>query len=318
VLAPVVLGMDFGGTKIAVAVADASGVRLGSAIIDVAQFGPAQTAGQTFQRGVEAAHRLLAEVAAGRPLAAVGACTFGIPHDDHIDLAPTIAGWGEIAFGRELRGHFSPAQVRVATDVKAAAQAEADWGSLADCNPGLYVNLGTGLAAAIVVDGTVLAGSHGAAGEIGYNRRGRLPRPDHAPAADGAGVPASLEEAVSGKALNRAAVRLLGPTAGAADLFASATTNASAAAVIDEFLAELAFHVVNLVIAVDPERVSVGGGMVRSWDHLVGPLRKALRAAVPFPPALVRAEFPFDSPLVGALALASRAAHDAVPAGHSA
>ena len=67
-------------------------------------------------------------------------------------------------------------------------------------------------------------------------------------------------------------------------------------------------HVVNLAVAVDPARIVVGGGMVRSWARLAPGLRRALDAAVPFPPELVTAEFPFDAPLIGALALGVAAA----------
>ena len=73
-------------------------------------------------------------------------------------------------------------------------------------------------------------------------------------------------------------------------------------------MAELAFHLVNLTIAVDPARIVVGGGMTGAWDQVHGGLRRALDAAVPFPPELMRARFPFDAPLRGALALALVAA----------
>ena len=53
-------------------------------------------------------------------------------------------------------------------DVNAAAAAELRWGALRGVDIGLYVNLGTGLAAALVVGGRVVPGAHGAAGEIGY------------------------------------------------------------------------------------------------------------------------------------------------------
>ena len=45
------------------------------------------------------------------------------------------------------------------------------WGALAGYDPALYLNLGTGLAAAIVTGGQVLSGGNGAAGEIGYSLR---------------------------------------------------------------------------------------------------------------------------------------------------
>jgi glucokinase len=67
--------------------------------------------------------------------------------------------------------------------------------------------------------------------------------------------------------------------------------------------------VVNLAICVNPVRIAVGGGMVRSWGRLRPGLEHALSAGVPFPPELVAARFPSDAPLIGAVALALDAAH---------
>src|SRR6185295_20277867 len=93
------------------------------------------------------------------------------PGPDGVALAPAIDGWAELPLGRELGAAFDRVPVRLVTDVKAAAQVEADRGALAGCDPALYLNLGTGLAVAIVAGGTVVAGRHGASGEIGYNLR---------------------------------------------------------------------------------------------------------------------------------------------------
>jgi len=301
VRSPVVLGLDFGGTKIAGAVCDMTGFRLGSMTIDTRAADGAQT---SLERGLLAARSLLDTSAGGRPLAAVGACTIGIPSENGISLAPTIPGWGALVLDRELRRVFEGAEIRLATDVKAAAQAEAEWGALAGCDPGIYLNLGTGLAVAIVADGAVVAGSHGAAGEIGYNLRhltdvGQL-LDDRLP----------LEGAVSGMALTRAARNVFPTAESAAAVFERAADNPWVARLVTDFIAELSYHLVNLAIAVDPARIVVGGGMVRSWDQLYGGLREALDAAVPFPPDLVRADFPFDAPLMGALALGLAAARE--------
>jgi glucokinase len=297
----VVLGLDFGGTKIAGAVCDMTGFRLGSMTIDTRAADGAQT---SLERGLLAARSLLDTSAGGRPLAAVGACTIGIPSENGISLAPTIPGWGALVLDRELRRVFEGAEIRLATDVKAAAQAEAEWGALAGCDPGIYLNLGTGLAVAIVANGAVVAGSHGAAGEIGYNLRhltdvGQL-LDDRLP----------LEGAVSGMALTRAARNVFPTAESAAAIFERAADNPWVARLVTDFIAELSYHLVNLAIAVDPARIVVGGGMVRSWDQLYGGLREALDAAVPFPPDLVRADFPFDAPLMGALALGLAAARE--------
>jgi glucokinase len=201
-----------------------------------------------------------------------------------------------------VRDAFPGVPVRLGTDVKAAAAAELRWGALVGCDPGIYLNLGTGLAAAIVAGGTVITGAHGASGEIGYNLR---------TAAD-VGIPEAertiLEEVVSGQALETAGSARLGRRVTAAEVFALAETEPDAAELTAEFNRELAMHVVNLAIAIDPVRIVGGGGLVRSWDRIEPVLRRALDAAVPYPPELMVARFPSDAPLVGALALGVQAA----------
>jgi glucokinase len=292
---PVVLGLDFGGTKIAVAVGDLSGRRLGATIIDSMAEAGAEAA---MARGLTAARDLLADVAAGHELAGVGAATLGIPYDDRVELAPTFPGWGDLAFGQLITDAFPGVPVRLANDVKAAAAAELRWGALAGCDPGIYLNLGTGLAVAIVAGGMVISGAHRASGEIAYNLR---------TAADvwiETAERTILEDVVSGQALEVAGRAQLGRPVTAAEIF----TLASTTELTERFIRELAMHVVNLAIALDPARIVVGGGLAGSWDRIEADLRRALDAAVPFPPELMVARFPSDAPLVGALALGVEAA----------
>ena len=332
--APVVLGLDFGGTKIAAAVCRLDGTRLGSATVGS---GGELGARASFDRGVATARNLLASTAPGVPLAAVGVSTFGIPFDDRVELAPAISGWGELPLGRELRAAFPGSVVRMATDAKAAAAAEVRWGALADCDPAIYLNLGTGLSAALVSGGQVIGGANGAAGEIGYNLRaladvGRT-LDDRVP----------LEDMISGQALARRAAALDripdgpartpdgpartpdgtgrtpdgaartpdstdGRPLAAADVLTASAAEPDLDQLASEFVAELAFHVVNLAILVNPVRIAVGGGLVQSWDRLRPGLEQALSVGTPFPPELVTARFPADAPLIGAVALAADAA----------
>ena len=295
---PVVLGIDFGGTKIAAAVCDLAGNRLASAVVD--SLGE-RGARASFDHGVRSAKALLAEAAGSAQLAAVGVATFGIPFDDRVELAPAISDWDALELGRELRAAFPGTKVELATDAKAAAQAEARWGSLAGADPAVYLNLGTGLAAAIVIGGRVLVGRDGAAGEIGYNLRevADVGLPD--------GDRTMLEDMVSGMALQR---RASSPDRQltAADVFDSTDGVAGLDDLITAFVDELAFHLVNLAILVNPAKIAVGGGMTRSWDRIQPRLAEALRASVPYPPDLVLAHFPHDAPLLGAVALAVDAA----------
>jgi glucokinase len=294
----VVLAVDFGGSKVAATVADLASRRLGSTSVQV---DPEASARRTFGRAIEAGKALLEDVAPGSGLVAVGACTFGIPHEDRVELAPTINGWGQLAFGRELRAAFPDAPVRYDTDVKAAAQFESDNGALAGFDPGVYLNLGTGLAAAVVIGGRVLRGTNGAAGEIGYNLR-------HA-ADVGLPAPTILEEVVSGRALAEVSASV-----GAETVFTLAATDPASAARSDAFVAELSMHLVNLVTLVDPARVVVGGGMTGSWSQLGPRLQRAISAHAPFPVEIVPAHHPIDAPLLGALALALAAATEPQPA----
>jgi glucokinase len=293
------LGLDFGGTKIAIAACDLDGNRLGLATVDSHADAGARAA---LDRGIAAARALLSSLEPQWRLAAVGAATFGIPYDDRVELAPTIPGWEALPFGQALREAFPGVPVGLATDVKAAARAELRWGALVDCDPALYLNLGTGLAAAIVAGGNVIVGANRASGEIGYNLRS---------VAD-VGVPvadrAMLEDIVSGKAFSAAATAHFGRPSSAAELFEQSATDAGAAEIVDTFVRELAMHVVNLAVAINPVRIAVGGGMVRSWSYIGPGLQRALEAAVPFPPELVPAQFPFDAPLIGALAVGVEAA----------
>jgi glucokinase len=344
----VVLGIDYGGTKIATAVCDLAGTQLASTTVGS---GGELGARASFERGVAAAKDLLTSAAPGSRLAAVGVSTFGIPFEDRVELAPAISGWDRLEIGRRVRAAFPGTPIRMATDAKAAAQAEARWGVLADCDPAVYLNLGTGLAAAIVVGGKVIYGCNGAAGEIGYNLRTIS---DVGRALDRR---APLEDVVSGQGLAR---RASDPAAGssaladrradreqtgteltiqqrsgrqvtgqeqagrersgrrltAADVFRAAADDPALDRMLDEFADELAYHVVNLAILVNPARIAVGGGIVRSWERIRPRLQHALSAGVPFPPELVVARFPHDAPLLGAVALAL----DAIPAadGHAA
>jgi len=290
-----VLALDFGGTKVAVATAGLDGDILESVRLDTKA---PEGARQAVQRALAAACELMERAQAGdggRPLA-VGFVSPGIVLEDRVLLAPNVPGWERLSLPTLLRDGLGIDEVRFMTDAKAAALAEARWGSLRGADPGVLLSLGTGLAAGVVFDGEVLNGANGAAGEIGYNLRG--------PGTD-AGVArgrAPLEEAVAGRAISERGGRVLGESLTAEQIFSSDDPRAQA--LIDEALAELAVHVANLAILVDPERIAVGGGLMGSGARVLEALGARLRSAVPFPPDLVPARFGQDGALRGALALA--------------
>jgi glucokinase len=110
--------------------------------------------------------------------------------------------------------------------------------------------------------------------------------------------------------LTRGSENLQPPGDGAEAVFRRADAEPAAAALLADFVAELSFHLVNLAIAIDPKRIVVGGGLAHAWEQLRPGLRGALDAAMPYPPELMLADFPFDAPLMGALAMSIAVARD--------
>ncbi|MEV4253665.1 ROK family protein [Spirillospora sp. NPDC049652] len=288
-----VLGIDFGGTKIAMATAGPDGTVLRTVRLATLAGDGART---VLDRALDAARRLSAET--GRdagPLLAAGVATFGVVRDDRVLLAPNVPGWEELPLPRLLRDGLGAPAVRLDNDVNAATAAELRWGGLAGTGTGLYVNVGTGLGAGLVAGGRVVRGANGAAGEIGYLLRSPG-EPGHA-----AGR-APLEEDVSGGGLARRASALAGREITARELF-GASVPAELRVLRDRALGELAMMVANLAITLDPERVVLGGGMAAE-PALVSRIEGLLDRAVPFPPVLKPAHFGADAALRGALALA--------------
>jgi glucokinase len=289
-MAGFVLALDFGGTKI-----DVGSARLDGELIvaERIETHADRGAAQAVERAIDLA-RAVSEQTDGECLGA-GAVSPGIASDDGVLLAPNVPGWDRLQLPALLREGLGASSIAVTNDVNAAALAEARWGALAGCDVGVFVSLGTGVKAGLVIGGKVFEGAHGAAGEIGYSLRD---------AADGAGFAsghAPLEEFVGGRALGERAGTLVGRQLSAADVFSHPNLPPG---FLGQWLAELSMHVANLAIALDPQRVAVGGGLMAHADTILPALRERIAAAVPFPPDVVAARFIQDGALRGAAALA--------------
>ncbi len=290
-----VLGIDFGGTKIALATATLEGRVMES---DRLETDARAGAVQAVDRAAARAEELLEATArngAGRCVA-VSAVSPGVLYQDRVELAPNVPGWEQLKLPPFLSERFGPARIAVGNDVKAAAVAELRWGSLRGADPALLLILGTGIAAAVVAGGEVLQGANGAAGEIGYSLRGSC---ETTGAASGH---APLEEFAGGRAIGERASELLGTTVTAAEVFEHPDPRARE--LLDAALDALAVQVANMAILVDPARVAVGGGLMATPDAILSAVERRLSAAAPFPPELVPARFVHDGPLRGAIALA--------------
>ena len=299
-----ILALDIGGTKMALATADLDGRVLRTARIatDVDR-----GARQALQRAVECATQLVAET---QDLQRAGSCRGfsvvapGVVRAETMVLTPNVPGLDDVNLRTVLESAMGFPCLSMSNDVKAAATAETRWGSLRDCDPALFVNLGTGLAAAVVVAGRVLSGAHGAAGEIAYLVDGAS---GSGGVADGH---APLEELVGGRAIAERASALLGATLTTAEAFTHSDTRVSA--LVSEALDAVALHIANAAILLDPQRVALGGGLMGSAERVIDAVTRRVSAAVPFPPEVVPATFLRDAPLRGALALGIDALHVSV------
>lgn len=159
----------------------------------------------------------------------------------------------------------------------------------------VYLSIGTGLAAGVVLDGRLRRGVHGAAGEIGH-----IPVDPNGEWCQ-CGQRGCLETLASGSAL--ATAWPSGDVPAAQALFTAAEGgDEHARAVRDRFVAGVADAVRVLALAVDPRTVVLGGGVSALGDRLLEPVAALLRAQAA------------ASPFLAALDLAARLR--VVPAGH--
>ncbi len=295
-----VLGIDLGGTKMALATAGLDGALLRTERLPTEA---ARGAEQALVRALAAGSRLVEETVAstGGELQAVGLSTMGLTRTDGVVMAPNVPGWDRLTIPSLLRATFPEAPLGIENDVKAATRAELRWGMLRGCRTAIYLNLGTGIAAGLVVGGIVLDGANGAAGEIAYNLR--TPHEEMG-AAHGR---APFEEYVGGRAIGERAALRFGRPMTAQEVFERVDSDPEARGLVEEVLAEMLFGVVNLTIAIDPERIAVGGGLMASGDLILPRLRAHLRRFAPFPPDVVASSVVHDAGLMGAVALALEA-----------
>ena len=269
------LGIDIGGTKTAAALVaeDGSVCALRSAPSGRGPAGVVDVA-------VRLAHEVLASVASdvdgGPPrVESVGACMPGLvdPASGLVRHAVNLQV-DYLALGPELAGRLGT-PVWVENDVKAAALGA--WRLRSGVGSGMafgvgsteheslaYLNLGTGLASAVVRDGVAVRGIDGAAGEIGH-----LPVGGDAPCT--CGQVGCLETVASGSALARLwpETRRL-----ARDPFvAAAAGDLSAAAAVDVLCTGVGLAVQVLALASGAERVVIGGGLAALGQPLLRGIR---------------------------------------------
>ncbi|PMC05122.1 sugar kinase [Microbacterium sp. UMB0228] len=164
--------------------------------------------------------------------------------------------------GAEL-GAVLGVPVDVINDGHAAAVAEASWGAGAGADDVFVLALGTGIAGAHVVQGGVVPGAHGSAGELGHITI----EPDGDPCS--CGRRGCLETVIGAPALRRA-WHALGGTGGPEGLLAAAADGVPVAeAIVERASSALAEALLTLCALVDPGCIVIGGGLAQEPHHLV-------------------------------------------------
>ena len=280
------LGIDIGGTKTAAVAIGADG-ELSDQVRMPTGFG-AEEVVATALRTVERMTEL-----AGVPASSFASIGIGIPgavDSERGRVAHAVnLGLEGLDLGPRLADRLG-VDVRVENDVKAAAVGAHHLLGIADgilAHSMAYLNLGTGLAAGIVLDGRLLRGGHGVAGEIGH-----IPV-DPAGVVCSCGQRGCLETLASGSAIAR-----MWPTDGALpakELFDAADAgDERAIAVRERFLTGVAAAVRLLVLTTDVDDVVIGGGLAALGDPLLAGTRRIL------------SEWAVDSAFLASLDLPSR------------
>jgi glucokinase len=206
----------------------------------------------------------------GIPIRAVGIAVPGIAKADtgHV-WAPNIADWDNYPLRDEVAATIGSPDVKIVVDDDRAASilGEAWQGAAHGCRNAIFLAVGTGIGAGILIDGRVLRGAHGVAGAIGWLALDRPFRTEYV--ACGA-----FESHASGEGLAKVAKALVarrrayrGPLRTSHRLTAHDVFNAFeqgdevARAVVDQAIECWGMASANLVSLFNPEKIIFGGGV---------------------------------------------------------
>jgi glucokinase len=229
--------------------------------------------------------------------------------------APNLPGWQNIPLVERLQARFN-CPVALGNDANMAALAEWRFGVGAGSRHLVYLTISTGIGGGVIIDGRLLTGAHGYAGELGHmtilldgphcgcGQYGHVEALAAGPARRAneklaAGNASSLREKYEAEGEIRA--EDVGQAAHDGDALALET--------LDEIGDILGNHLANLAHAFNPEIFVLGGGVSQIGEPLFTPIRQAIPKYVMHPSYLaslriVPAALGDDAGLVGAMILA--------------
>ncbi len=310
---PLTVGIDIGGTKVAAGVVDDDG--------NIVARSRRQTPGSSARSTEDAIAEVVAEFRESYDVVAVGIGAAGWIDSSgaSVMFSPHLAWRHEPLRDAVARRVRLP--VVVENDANAAAWAELRFGAGQGETTLVVVNLGTGIGGALVLDGALVRGRFGVAGEFGHMTvvpNGRRCE---------CGNRGCWEQYASGNAITREARELArngspvaadvlrradgDPEAVTGQIVTEAAKNGDPMSIelLEEVGRWLGFGIANLASALDPGTFVVGGGVCEAGDLFLGPARDAYRrnlAGRGFRPEarILRAQLGNDAGIVGAADLA--------------
>lgn len=293
------VGIDIGGTKMAVALVDASGRMIANAIL-------ATEAEKGFDRAVR---RLSDEVdmlltKTNRPPSTVTGIGIGCagpvdPPNGMINNPYTLEGWNHCDIVTPLRERFG-VPVFLENDADAAAVGECFAGAGRGFDPVVMLTFGTGVGGAAVINNRIYRGVQGQHPELGHVHV----------AADGpacyCGTRGCLESLASGKAMG-AAGNEIGLSDARAVFAAASAGNRAAQAILERAVDAVADASWTICHTFLPQRLILGGGMMDAHFGLfAGRIRTRIQSATQFrrdSVSVTRAALGNDAGVVGAAAV---------------
>ncbi len=284
-----VIGVDLGGTK--VAVAPLVGRHFGdSVVVPTDRSG----SGALIDQLVATVNKIRSD-----DLAAIG---IGVPSIVEFDTGRVVSSVNiplkDVPL-RQVLGERLGVPVFVDNDATVAALAEAHDAELRLVAHNLVmITIGTGVGGGIVLGGRIYRGATGGAGELGHTIVGLdLSGSSSIPAPTGFPQPGSLEHAAAGHALDRLAGEaadahpdsVLGrlkaegkPVLGAEAVQAAEDGDEAAQRIIEIWAERVGIGIANAINTFDPEEVVIGGGAARAGQRLLDTARRvALGYVVP-------------------------------------
>ncbi len=260
-----VLGIDLGGTKLAAAVFDDHGKVLLKEVLPLA----GRPWGQVGSLIADLAQSMCT-ASQKHEIDAVGVCIPGIYYAQKGTVwAPNIPGWTDYPLREELSAALPGMRIKIDSDRACYILGETWQGSAKGCKNAIFLAVGTGIGAGILIDGQILRGHNDIAGAVGWFGLEQPFQKKYSSCgcfeyhAAGEGLAKMAREYLAAEPLYQDTLRNKpADQITAADLFAVYDNqDAIARRVLDEAVVYWGMAVANLVSAFNPEKIIFGGGV---------------------------------------------------------